>query len=687
LRGRRVFSLFAFFTKSKTNVSLISIFSFGLLLRLLQPNIIDFYPDILQVIGGEALAHGQGYPYLFSYPPFSNILFCPFSVAGQNVIYSARLLIGVFGAMVIFPTYYIGKILIRSETFALLAAVLIATDPYNLVFSRAMFIDTINLFLVLVLFMWIARGHHSSTSKSLRLRSAALGIVIFFLLIFRDANLLLVFVLPVLAVFRSHRSWILPAWVTGGGIYLVYLGYSTILVPSRIVPAATRNLSILNIHAKIIDSAISLFSYIANSNFRSDLLYTNFRSLAEVLLYWQPAVPFCVLVLFGVSKALSKTSSRPYTVFAILYVLTSILFFTSSFSYQSRYLLTARTILIILMIVGVYGLSTSITVVVENRRKTVFRTCLRSLIATLLIALVAYNAFAGLIIAMNEPNKMYHTVWEEVAKYAIKRNAVVISSEAHLIRWNSGYQLQIIDLLEFAAKYDVTEESARLILESISNLLVQNRTILYLPAYVETFDVNPAARYSTGFGSFTKYLVRNFRLLPIFNISPAGSWTTTLYEIRSVEILSEKLSIPVDAKKWVSHVWGIGTIGKPTLNEYANGTLKIVVGSGNESHWSVYTTIDASAQYWLPYDSICVNLAGSNTKKILKIAIFGPTERDYRFFEFIDNFSGWKWLIFPFDEFKTGAGSPNWAKVIRVAFESNEPNVDGTWRIDRVEVR
>ncbi len=135
-----------------------------------------------------------------------------------------------------------------------------------------------------------------------------------------------------------------------------------------------------------------------------------------------------------------------------------------------------------------------------------------------------------------------------------------------------------------------------------------------------------------------------------------------------------------------------GTITVPVMTDDATikktgaNSLKLVNTSGGTyAGWSIYhnysPTVDWSAQ-----DFICLWMYGGNSGVTFRL-ILNSGAPNYRLWTFVDNFSGWKRLVFPLRNPVEVGGTFDPAAVSKIEIDSEStPNTPGTWYIDRVLV-
>jgi hypothetical protein len=140
-----------------------------------------------------------------------------------------------------------------------------------------------------------------------------------------------------------------------------------------------------------------------------------------------------------------------------------------------------------------------------------------------------------------------------------------------------------------------------------------------------------------------------------------------------------------DESYWSLHNAGSGSYEmalSEETTEKAKGTssLQIDVGAGSYEYggWSHTYAPDAD---WSDKDFICFYFYGANSGDTFRVYIVAPDWSNYMQYDFVDNFSGWKRLVIPFNNF-TEAGSPDLSTVdqiyLEVTFSGNQ-----TWYFDR----
>jgi len=140
-----------------------------------------------------------------------------------------------------------------------------------------------------------------------------------------------------------------------------------------------------------------------------------------------------------------------------------------------------------------------------------------------------------------------------------------------------------------------------------------------------------------------------------------------------------------NAAFWTTSPWGSGgTLGSPVISadtvEKVMGaqSTKVVVGSGTYTNWGIKHDY-SSGQDWSLKHYIFMWWHGQNTGATFTLSLYSGVP--YVKFQFTDNFSGWKLLIFNLDNPDIESGDFNRSDVGAIAIEGTQA---GTFRIDEV---
>lgn len=140
---------------------------------------------------------------------------------------------------------------------------------------------------------------------------------------------------------------------------------------------------------------------------------------------------------------------------------------------------------------------------------------------------------------------------------------------------------------------------------------------------------------------------------------------------------------------WSAQKWGSGNISTPLIkncsHEQQSGaeSRQILVNDGNGSRWRIYHTYEQE-QNWAEFNTLSFYWFGANTGALFSIYIDAPDSTNRWYIRIAENWSGWKRLILPIDNF-VSVGSPSECSVkeISMGFYS-EDNVSGTWLLDNL---
>jgi len=137
---------------------------------------------------------------------------------------------------------------------------------------------------------------------------------------------------------------------------------------------------------------------------------------------------------------------------------------------------------------------------------------------------------------------------------------------------------------------------------------------------------------------------------------------------------------------WTTYKSGSGsytvTISEETT-EVMKGTssLKAVIGVGTYSSIQILHNFSPNAN-WSTKKYLSFYFYGANTGLTWYIYLICPDWSNYKRYNLIDNFAGWKRVIFPFDNPSSQVGSPDLSNVATLSFQV-VPNAGFTNYIDR----
>lgn len=138
----------------------------------------------------------------------------------------------------------------------------------------------------------------------------------------------------------------------------------------------------------------------------------------------------------------------------------------------------------------------------------------------------------------------------------------------------------------------------------------------------------------------------------------------------------------------ITGTWGTGTISAPTVSNEATirqkdtNSLKISVGSGSVAHWFIGHTY-GTAQNWSTYDFVGLRWYGQNTGATLQYYIKNSGGAVWNSYDFIDNFLGWKTIIWPRLAPSSTAGTLDWTTVLVLTVQPLTSNLSGSFYMER----
>ncbi|RLJ02965.1 MAG: hypothetical protein DRP11_02125 [Candidatus Aenigmatarchaeota archaeon] len=115
-----------------------------------------------------------------------------------------------------------------------------------------------------------------------------------------------------------------------------------------------------------------------------------------------------------------------------------------------------------------------------------------------------------------------------------------------------------------------------------------------------------------------------------------------------------------------------------------NSSQKMEIITGSYSWMGVQHTY-ASEQDWSGYDFLCFWIYGVNTGLTISVEIFAPDDQNWFYYQFTDNFNGWKRIVIPLRKF-TASGSPDWSKVTMISIVYLSVDQTFTSYLDRIVV-
>lgn len=139
---------------------------------------------------------------------------------------------------------------------------------------------------------------------------------------------------------------------------------------------------------------------------------------------------------------------------------------------------------------------------------------------------------------------------------------------------------------------------------------------------------------------------------------------------------------------WKTETTGSGNIGAPVLSddsvEKKSGvdSLKIAVGTGEYAHIALRHGFDES-QDWDGEDFVAFYWFGNDTGIRIQFFVRGPSINDYKRYDFVENWMGWRLVILPLKAPTGTYGAPSLSEVVQIQFTLLN-GTQGTWHLDRL---
>ncbi len=332
---------------------LAAIIGVGFFLRFYNRPLIEYYPDMMNILAAEALVHGQGYPFSYIGAPGPAILFAPFA-SSLNVLDYAQVIIGLFGALLAGFGYVVCKMLLKDELAGMLASLMIAIDPYFVYISRVLWIDAINSVLVLsslLLFPFVVKKNRVALFASYN------GLLLLTLL-FKTYNALVLPSLLVWTIFESrYKILSIVRWfvmTTGGAIagLLVYL-YTSPVESYRIATGARGSVApIVGLKIDTLSPTLkSLTSYMFWPFPSASISELSGAGYVRDGLSLELSFLFLAFVIVGLWCAW-RYGQKKLLVSTLLLVAITIIVFTSFEGTHPRHMMTSRVVMISLFAIG-----------------------------------------------------------------------------------------------------------------------------------------------------------------------------------------------------------------------------------------------------------------------------------------------------------------------------------------------
>jgi hypothetical protein len=330
------------------------IFGLGLFLRLYERSFVEFYPDILPVLGAETLLFGHGYPFGYVGPIGPALLLLPFALTFHVLDY-AQVIIAIFGSLLACLGYAICKTLLKDEFSGLFAALLITTDPFFVYVSRVLWIDSINSVLVLsslLLFPLVVRANRPFAL-------ASYNALLLLTLLFKIYNSVLLPALGIWAILqwrtrlRIALQKILLCTSGAASGLLVYLYYSPIEV-SRIITGARG--SVVPIVGLKIDPLSEVLKGLTSFMFNplTNVKISELSGQGYVIdgLPIELGLLFAPFIIYGAWSVWRNGTQKNLLVSSLIVVGLTAIVFTSFGGFHPRQIMTSRVIMISLFSIG-----------------------------------------------------------------------------------------------------------------------------------------------------------------------------------------------------------------------------------------------------------------------------------------------------------------------------------------------
>ncbi len=131
---------------------------------------------------------------------------------------------------------------------------------------------------------------------------------------------------------------------------------------------------------------------------------------------------------------------------------------------------------------------------------------------------------------------------------------------------------------------------------------------------------------------------------------------------------------------------GVTLTEELTIKQKGTSSAKIVLAVTANGIYHQY----GSTPYadWSAYDFICLWVYGANSGVTgrFEARFVDNSGANYARFDWTDNFTGWKRMVFPRLNPTSSAGTVNWAQVFIVFFRPSVSTSSGTWYLDRTVV-
>jgi len=139
---------------------------------------------------------------------------------------------------------------------------------------------------------------------------------------------------------------------------------------------------------------------------------------------------------------------------------------------------------------------------------------------------------------------------------------------------------------------------------------------------------------------------------------------------------------------WTNYEWGEGQVQVLTEHidqgEANNESQKIEVIPGDYSWVGIVHKIEKE-QDWSNASSIYLHWFGRNTGNEWQVLLVAPDDLNYFYFDFYDDFSGWREIAVKLSEFHE-VGNPSWQTTSYIAIRSRNPNYE-SWHLGSIGLK
>lgn len=216
-----------------------------------------------------------------------------------------------------------------------------------------------------------------------------------------------------------------------------------------------------------------------------------------------------------------------------------------------------------------------------------------------------------------------------------------------------------------------------------------------------------------GSDHFAQHFMIGETKLSITSVDDLITSVNTIYPIEgiaTIRIRNDKSTVKCSAVTTDNHTsfwkptpYGSGNIGLAVLKddpavktEGVNG-LRLEVGEGKNAQWQI-THIYDNPQDFSEFDFLMFDWYGHGDNKRYIVEICAPDVNNYFWYEFLDDWQGWRRVLIPLDMpegshkafgvqiCKVDKGNPSWDEVetMNIRLSAVNPNLEGIWFIDNI---